>query len=355
MINGVIVDTIANGQDAFQLSPNGQWAIFEATLNNGLDGAFLIRFDSGGENQPPVAVCTDVTVAAPADGCTANASVDGGSFDPDGDPITRSQAPAGPYPLGMTSVTLTVTDTEGASDSCDATVTVVDVTPPEIAFELDPDVLWPPNHRLVDVSATVMATDLCSAVDAILSSITSDEPDNAPGDGDGNTDDDVQGADLGTADFEIQLRAERAGTGDGRVYTVTYTAVDDSGNTTSASATAFVPHDRGGVIEPLLLNTFTDGGGTAINMSGVPGAEWYNFIRGNLVEIREAADRIDLGQVMCIESQSLDLSTAGSEDVEVPAPGQAFFYLAEYHDQVDTGYGTASASKPRIPFAGDCE
>jgi hypothetical protein len=87
-------------------------------------------------NQAPVALCQDVTVAAGAD-CTADASVDNGSYDPDGDPITLTQSPSGPYSLGMTEVTLTVTDDQGASASCTATVTVVDTTPPQIACPAD--------------------------------------------------------------------------------------------------------------------------------------------------------------------------------------------------------------------------
>ena len=82
-------------------------------------------------NQPPVALCQNVEVEA-GSGCEAYASVDGGSTDPDGDPITMSQVPAGPYGLGETPVILTVTDDSGASDTCTATVTVVDTTPPVI-------------------------------------------------------------------------------------------------------------------------------------------------------------------------------------------------------------------------------
>lgn len=82
-------------------------------------------------NQPPVALCQDVTVEA-GPGCEADASIDGGSFDPDGDPIMITQDPAGPYPLGDTLVTLTVNDGL-ADDTCTATVTVEDTMPPVIA------------------------------------------------------------------------------------------------------------------------------------------------------------------------------------------------------------------------------
>jgi hypothetical protein len=83
-------------------------------------------------NHPPIALCTDVTIAA-SPNCNADASVDNGSYDPDsGDTITLSQSPPGPYPLGTTAVTLTVTDNHGASSSCEATVTVIDTTPPVV-------------------------------------------------------------------------------------------------------------------------------------------------------------------------------------------------------------------------------
>jgi hypothetical protein len=50
--------------------------------------------------------------------------VDGGSSDPKGGVLTKAQSPAGPYPLGNTSVVLTVTDTTGAKANCSAVMTV---------------------------------------------------------------------------------------------------------------------------------------------------------------------------------------------------------------------------------------
>jgi hypothetical protein len=86
-----------------------------------------------------------------------------------------------------------------------------------------------------------VVNDTCDPNPAVtLTSITSNEPEN--GAGDGNTEPDVQGAELGTADFAFQLRAERNGGGSGRVYTITYTVTDGSGNAVSASAQVAVPH-----------------------------------------------------------------------------------------------------------------
>jgi hypothetical protein len=70
-------------------------------------------------NQIPIARCADVVVSA-GPGCVAYASVDNGSFDPDGDAITLSQSPPGPYPLGTNEVVLTAIDSKGASNSCRA-------------------------------------------------------------------------------------------------------------------------------------------------------------------------------------------------------------------------------------------
>jgi len=62
-----------------------------------------------------------------------------------------------------------------------------------------------------------------------------------------------------------------------------------------------------------------------------------------------------LGTVTCIRSASSQTSTTGQEDSEIPAVGEAYFYLAEYNDGRDSGFGSASAAKPRISTAGGCE
>ena len=190
------------------------------------------------KSTPPVALCRNVTVSAGPD-CTANASIDNGSFDPDsGDTITLSQSPPGPYPLGTTSVTLTVTNSHGASSQCTGTVTVIDDTPPTISdVSAAPSVLWPPNHKMVDVTINYTAADNCGPVTCLLS-VTSNEP--IDGTAAGNTSPDWQVVDA----HHVMLRAERAGNGDGRVYTVTITCKDGKGNTSTSSVTVTVPHDQ---------------------------------------------------------------------------------------------------------------
>jgi hypothetical protein len=96
--------------------------------------------------------------------------------------------------------------------------------------------LTPANHRYVRVNAFVHAWDDVDDDPTItLVSVTSDEPDNGPGDG--NTVNDIVILD----DDSFLLRAERSVFGDGRTYTVTYQAEDSCGNVTTAEATVEVP------------------------------------------------------------------------------------------------------------------
>ena len=66
------------------------------------------------------------------------------------------------------------------SDTEDTSVTIQDTKPPTITVQLTPDELRPPNHKMVDITATVVAEDLCDPHPSIvLTSIVSDEPDDA--------------------------------------------------------------------------------------------------------------------------------------------------------------------------------
>src|SRR5262245_29403644 len=94
-------------------------------------------------------------------------------------------------------------------------VTVADTTPPDLSVRLSPRLLWPPNHRMVTIRATVQASDRCGNVAELkLLSIVSNQADN--GRGDGNTTHDIA-ASIGTLDQRFQLRAERAGNAGDRI------------------------------------------------------------------------------------------------------------------------------------------
>ncbi|HLW98829.1 MAG TPA: S8 family serine peptidase [Candidatus Acidoferrales bacterium] len=83
----------------------------------------------GTVNQVPTAMAHDVTVFATTQGGSANANINNGSFDPDGDTLTITQTPPGPYPNGVTNVLLTVVDPEGATAQATANVTVLNPGP----------------------------------------------------------------------------------------------------------------------------------------------------------------------------------------------------------------------------------
>src|SRR5262245_27598537 len=162
----------------------------------------------------------------------------------DASPVLTNDAPA-LFGLGTTNVTWTATDESRNKSAATQSVTIVDTTPPTLSVKLSPTSLWPPDHRLVPITATITVTDICDPNPTVkLLSITSNEPDNGLGRGD--TANDIQQASFGGDDRTFLLRAERSGTGNGRIYTVTYQAMDASGNKSAPQkATVTVPKSLG--------------------------------------------------------------------------------------------------------------
>ena len=101
-----------------------------------------------------------------------------------------------------------------------------------------PSVLWPPNHKLVPVAINYTVSDDCDAAPVCSLSVSSNEGD---GGGSGNTSPDSQVVNA----HAVDLRAERAGTGGGRVYTVTINCIDSLPLSSSKAVTVTVPHDQG--------------------------------------------------------------------------------------------------------------
>jgi hypothetical protein len=127
------------------------------------------------------------------------------------------------------------------------TVTVVDTIAPTITLNGQSISLWPPNHSYKTINVTDLvssAGDSCDTTIAlskvVISKVTSDETEN--GNGDGNTMNDIV---IAPNCKSVQLRAERNGGGNGRVYTITFKVKDAAGNPTTVTAQVKVPKSQG--------------------------------------------------------------------------------------------------------------
>lgn len=143
-------------------------------------------------------------------------------------------------------MSLTGQCTDAAGNTADDTVSGLnlDKTAPFVACLADPPQLWPVNRRMVQVTVATTFTDELSGPAALtLTRSESNEPDTgtAPGD----PPNDMQGFDLGSSSTSGALRAQRAGGGGNRVYTLGYTGSDLADNSATCTTQVIVPHDRG--------------------------------------------------------------------------------------------------------------
>src|ERR1041384_4787576 len=154
-----------------------------------------------------------------------------------GGAITSDHPSGSTFPVGTTTVTLTDTRLDGTTTTCSFTVTVNDTESPVVsAATVDTPTLWPPNHQMVPITVNYTATDNCP-VNCVLT-VTSNEPINGLGDGDTAPDWLVIDA------HHLLLRSERSGKGSDRVYTITVTCTDASGNAVVRTVTVTVPHSK---------------------------------------------------------------------------------------------------------------
>ena len=127
---------------------------------------------------------------------------------------------------GMDSFTYTIEDDGGAQATATVDVTVTSANDPPVCSAATPSqsVLWPPDHRRVPITISGVTDVDGNPITITIISIFQDERTNKLGDGDTDID---GGAAPGTA----FVRAERSGTGNGRVYHITFSASDGNGGT----------------------------------------------------------------------------------------------------------------------------
>ena len=151
------------------------------------------------------------------------------------------------FDLGDTTVTCTATDTSDNTAECALNVAVVDTIPPEVTVAGAGE-LWPPNHQYISIGLEdcgIEIDDQCQGIidledaNPVITCVTSDEVED--GAGDGNTVSDMVILDATT----VNVRAERTGGGDGRVYTIHFEVSDAANNVTAAACLVSVRANQG--------------------------------------------------------------------------------------------------------------
>jgi hypothetical protein len=220
-------------QPVARLASNGVWGLAAAVIAD--EGPEAIVFFDLRPNTPPIAYAgPDIEVVCSAPGGTSVAFDGRGSADADGDPLTyvwtglfgtvTGEQPTVILPEGISTITLEVTDTRGARAADTLTVSVVDGGPPSLTVAAVPNLLWPPNDDLVPVEVSVQVSDRCDPAPRVVlrSVVIMDLAGADPAL-------DVAGAELGTDDRSLLLRASRADGGTSRLYALVYNATDASG------------------------------------------------------------------------------------------------------------------------------
>ena len=236
-------------------------ATFTATDGgSGIDGDASVQvvFANEGANQSATRTFRDRA------GNEASASVSGINIDKTAPNVAVTRdPPAGPNGWNSTSVTATFTATDAlsgvdgsasenvvfandgenqtatrtfsdrAGNEASATITGINIdrTPPQLTCKATPDVIWPANNKLVDVS---IAMTFSESITFKLTAMRSNEPEP----------NDFVDFVIGTPDTQGKVKASRNGNGTGRIYTFEYTGADAGGNTSVASCHVRVPHDQ---------------------------------------------------------------------------------------------------------------
>ena len=148
-----------------------------------------------------------------------------------------------------------------ASDACGNTasrtqiITVNDTEAPKVtSISADPVVLWPPNHKMRDVTINYTATDNCGVTSTL--SVSSSDPIKGGSDGDQSPDWEI------IDEHHVRLRAEKANNGQARYYTIRITNTDGCNPPVDTSVIVVVAHNITG---PETGNPFKVGSTVSFN------------------------------------------------------------------------------------------
>lgn len=218
----------------------------------GIDECFI----QVANNNPVRAACPDVNVCAPTWPSPGFSCAQGNQCAPNSDGTSYScifwnfQATAQSNPNFDNGCTAPIAKNNPRYACCTGQL-VRGRGAPQITVANPLITIWPPDHKYYSFNllsaCKVSAVDACGnpisldATNTTITSISSDEPEDASGLGDGETCNDIVYSDL-----DVKVRAERDGSAlhNGREYTIDFT-VSANGSSSTAQCTAFVPHDQG--------------------------------------------------------------------------------------------------------------
>jgi hypothetical protein len=216
---------------------NIKWTVTDGAGNTATSVQTITVID----NQVPVIICpgnitvkcasdvpdADISSVTASDNCSAIIAHDGD--------IISNQTCENRFTLTRT---YTATDPAGNTAKCVQVITVNDDVPPQLTgLSVSREVLWPPNHKMQDITVSYTATDNCVGSPIVTITVDSNEPVNGTADGD--TDPDWEIID----NYHVKLRAERAANGDGRTYTITVTVDDGCNPPVSSRKQVIVAHN----------------------------------------------------------------------------------------------------------------
>ena len=237
---------------------SGDRVVWRDNRTSAIDGDIYTLLISPPNSAPVAHAGVDQIVESTGPGGAAVTLNGAMSSDPDpGDPLTFTWT--GDFPEGTPAgvvtgatptvtlaegthvITLMVMDLLGLSSTDEVSITVHDTTSPVIdSVSASPDELWPPDHKMRDVTVAVSASDLVDAAPVCqIVSVSSNELVNGSGDGETSLDWAITGS------HTLQLRAERDGKASGRIYTIDVECGDAAGNVSTATTTVTVPKNQG--------------------------------------------------------------------------------------------------------------
>ena len=166
-------------------------------------------------------------------------TLDGSPFNGDSPSIT---VPTGSLSAGAHTVSVTTT---GACGNATQSATLTVGGSPVITLSTASATMWPPNHQYQTFNVTNFVSSASSTCDSsvdindvVIQKVSSDEPEENANGADGNTHNDIV---IAPDCKSVQLRRERDGDLNGRVYTITFKVTDSFGNSTTATVKVSVP------------------------------------------------------------------------------------------------------------------